>query len=97
MRAYMPPKHRRFVQDLALGDSIHDFVQAHKAESPQLAVQFNHCIDELDKFRQAHMELAVRFVLKAGRDGGEDGLGTGGTSFVPFLSEARKETKAKRI
>ncbi len=41
------------------------------------------------------MEIAVRFVLKAAKEG-EDGLGTGGTSFVPFLSEARKETKAKR-
>ena len=95
MRKYMPPKHRQFVADLAKGKSIYAFVQEHKAESPQLAEAFNRCIDELDEFRRAHMEVAVRYVLKQGANG-EDGLGTGGTSFVPFLSEARKETKAKR-
>ncbi len=95
MRKYMPPGHRRFVEDLALGESIFEFVQNHQAEAPQLAEVFNQCIDELDQFRKAHMEIAVRYVLHQGKDG-EDGLGTGGTSFVPFLSEARKETKAKR-
>ncbi|MEM7284212.1 MAG: hypothetical protein AAF438_21615 [Pseudomonadota bacterium] len=95
MRDYMPPGHRRFVEDLAVGPSIYDFVQAHKSDSPQLAEVFNQCIDELDQFRKAHMEVAVRYVLHQGKDG-EDGLGTGGTSFVPFLSEARQETKAKR-
>lgn len=95
MRDFMPPGHRRFVEELALGESIYDFVQTHKAESPQLAAVFNQCIDELDEFRKIHMEIAVRYVLKAAKEG-EDGLGTGGTSFVPFLSEVRKETKAKR-
>ena len=96
MREYMPPDHRRFVEDLALGDSIYEFVQAHQPASPELAALFNRCIDELDQFRRVHMEIAVRYVLKAAKKG-EDGLGTGGTSFVPFLSEARKETKAKRM
>ncbi|MGB1254158.1 MAG: hypothetical protein ACPG8W_26340 [Candidatus Promineifilaceae bacterium] len=96
MRDFMPPNHRRFVEDLGAGASVYDFVQANKTESPQLADVFDQCIDELDEFRRTHQELAVRFVLKAARDGGEDGLGTGGTSFVPFLAEARKETKAKR-
>lgn len=95
MRDYMPPKHRQFVEDLAQGYSIYDFVQNKKTESPQLAEVFNQCIDELDEFRKIHMEIAVRYVLNAAKEG-EDGLGTGGTSFVPFLSEARKETKAKR-
>ena len=95
MRKYMPPKHRDFLETLGSGESVYDFVQANKAESPQLGAVYNQCIDELDEFRRAHMEMAVRYVLKQGKDG-EDGLGTGGTSFVPFLSEARKETKAKR-
>ena len=96
MRDYMPPSHRRFVEDLAQGKSVYDFVQSHKAESPQLVQVFSQCIDELDEFRRLHMEVAVRYVLKAAKEG-EDGLGTGGTSFIPFLSEARKETKAKRM
>ena len=91
----MPPGHRRFVEDLAEGESVYDFVQTHQAESPPLAEVFNRCIDELDEFRKAHMEIAVRYIMHQGKDG-EDGLGTGGTSFVPFLSEARQETKAKR-
>ena len=95
MRKYMPPKHRQFVEDLAQGESIFSFVQAKKESEPQLVDIFNQCIDQLDEFRRAHMEIAVRYVLKQGKNG-EDGLGTGGTSFVPFLSESRKETKAKR-
>ena len=95
MRDYMPPGHRRFVEDLAKGLSLYEFVQAHKSTKPDLVEAFNQCIDELDEFRKAHMEVAVRYVLKQGKNG-EDGLGTGGTSFVPFLAEARKETKAKR-
>ena len=95
MREYMPPKHRQLVTDLADGLSIYDFVQTHKTDAPELVAVFNQCIDELDQFRRAHMEIAVRYVLHQGKNG-EDGLGTGGTSFVPFLSEARKETKAKR-
>ena len=96
MREYMPPGHRRFVEDLAKGLSIHNFVQNHKSNAPELTDIFNRCIDELDEFRKAHMEVAVRYVLKQGPNG-NDGLGTGGTSFVPFLSEARKETKGKRV
>lgn len=96
MREYMPPDHRRFVEDLAKGASIHDFVLAHGEKAPRLKAAFNRCIDELDQFRQAHMEVAVRYVLKQGKNE-EDGLGTGGTSFVPFLSESRKETKRKRV
>lgn len=95
MRDYMPPDHCRFVEDLAKGQSVYAFVQAHKEQSPQLVKVFNQCIDELDEFRRAHMEVAVRYVLRQGKSG-NDGLGTGGTSFVPFLSEARKETRAKR-
>ncbi len=95
MREYMPPKHRKFVEDLAEGLSIYDFVQSNKGSEPELVVVFNQCIDQLDEFRKAHMEIAVRYVLNQGKNG-EDGLGTGGTSFVPFLSEARKETRAKR-
>jgi len=95
MREYMPPKHRGFLEALAKGKSIYDYVQTHKVDAPGLEKVFNSCIDELDEFRRAHMEIAVRYVLKAAKHG-EDGLGTGGTSFVPFLSEARKETKAKR-
>ena len=95
MRDYMPPKHRGFLEALSGGDSVYDCVQRHKASSPKLELLFNACIDQLDEFRRAHMEIAVRYILKAAGKG-EDGLGTGGTSFVPFLSESRKETKAKR-
>lgn len=96
MRQYMPPKHRQFIEDLGKGESIYDFVECHKASQPKLTAVFNQCIDELDLFRKTHMEIAVRYVLNQGANG-EDGLGTGGTSFVPFLSDARKETKAKRV
>ncbi|MCB0018593.1 MAG: hypothetical protein KDE09_12445 [Anaerolineales bacterium] len=96
MRDYMPPAHRRFIAALGEGPSLHDFAQRRDASVPLKRI-FNECIDQLEKFRQAHMEIAVRYILHQSPQGEAGAVGTGGTSFVPFLSEARKETKARRL
>ncbi|MDJ0752896.1 MAG: DUF1864 family protein [Ardenticatenaceae bacterium] len=97
MRRYMPPAHRRFVEDLAKGPSLFAYAKQHQNDQPAVRDRFNHCIDLLDQFRQKHMEIAVRYILHQSKEGEKGGLGTGGTSFVPFLSEARKETRTKKI
>lgn len=93
MRDYMPPPHRRFIEALANQISLYEFVQ--NRPDPLLKKAFNRCITLLDRFRQAHMEIAVRYILH--QSGDEDGVGTGGTSFVPFLSEARRETRDRKL
>jgi indoleamine 2,3-dioxygenase len=97
MRDYMPPLHRRFVEELAAGASLYDYVQRHQQETPALAQAFNACIDALDNIRKAHMQIAVRYILHQSPEGEKGGLGTGGTSFVPFLSRARKETIQRKV
>ena len=97
MRDYMPPRHRRFVEDLAAGPSVYDYVSTQQQETPALANAFNACIDALDNIRKAHMEIVVRYILHQSPQGEKGALGTGGTSFVPLLKEARKETIQKKL
>ena len=50
----------------------------------------------MDNFRKKHIEITVRYILhQAPKD--EEAKGTGGTSLVPFLSTARKETQEQLL
>jgi indoleamine 2,3-dioxygenase len=92
MRRYMPPKHRQFVEDLAARNSLRPFVQARQQSHPMLTNAYNLCLQKLVDFRKLHLEISVRYILHQAPNQ-EAAKGTGGTSFVPFLSEARKETR----
>ena len=92
MRRYMPPKHRQFVEDLAQYSSLRSFIQPHQQSHPKLADSYNACLQKLADFRKLHLEISVRYILHQAPNE-EAAIGTGGTSFVPFLSQARKETK----
>ena len=92
MRRYMPPKHRQFVADLGHRSSLRPFIQAHQQSHPTLPDTYNLCLQKLDDFRKLHLEFSVRYILHQAPDQ-EAAKGTGGTSFVPFLSQARKETR----
>jgi indoleamine 2,3-dioxygenase len=96
MRRYMPPHHRRFVTDLAAGPTLRPFVQAHQQSHPTLTDSYNLCLQKLATFRKLHLEISVRYILHQAPDAAA-AKGTGGTSFVPFLGQARKETKAAVI
>jgi indoleamine 2,3-dioxygenase len=93
MRHYMLPAHRRFIEALERGPSIRAFVRDRRHTYPAVVERYNACLKLLDTFRQKHIELSVRYILHQANDP-EDVKGTGGTTFVPLLSEARKETKA---
>ena len=95
MRDYMPPGHRRFIEDLAAGPSVSGMV-AGVGSSAGLVEVFNHCVDQLDRFRRAHLAIAVRYIQRQGPGDG-DAVGTGGTSFVPFLRQSRVETTEARV
>lgn len=96
MRHYMPPAHRRFVEALENGPSLPAFVLAHKESHPALVEAYNGCLHLLDQFRKKHLELTVRYILQQAPSA-EAAKGTGGTSFVPFLSTARQETTGRMI
>lgn len=92
MRAYMPRPHRAFLRALEAGPNVAEFVNNHRESHPQLVQAYNDCIAQLDTFRRKHIEISVRYIVHQAPES-EAAKGTGGTSFVPFLSEARKETK----
>lgn len=96
MRQYMPRTHRDFLLKLEAGPAVRPFVARYASERPRLAAAFDACIGNLDAFRQKHIEISVRYVLHQARDD-QDAKGTGGTDFVQFLSESRKETQRQRI
>ena len=94
MRSYMPPLHRRFIEALEAGPSVRDFVLRHYQDHPALADHYNACVAGLDRFRRAHMEIAVKYIM---RQSPEHSKGTGGTHFVHFLKDVERETKANLI
>jgi len=96
MRQYMPIPHRQFVAVIEQGVKIRPFILAHRQLRPELADAYNNCLQLLNAFRQKHIEMSVRYILHQAPDQ-EAAKGTGGTSFVPFLSQARKETKSQLI
>ena len=96
MRNYMPPAHRRFIEAIEAGPSVRGFVEARTTSHPVLCDLYNDTLQALDAFRKKHIEISVRYILHQAPDEAE-AVGTGGTSFVPFLSKARRETTAQLI
>ncbi|MCB9100952.1 MAG: hypothetical protein H6632_15545 [Anaerolineales bacterium] len=97
MRRYMPPSHRNFVQAVENGPSVRPFVLAQALTYPALADLYNDCLAAVDQFRKKHLEIAVRYIMNEAPDDERAAYGTGGSSFVPFLSTARQETKERKI
>ncbi len=98
VRPYMPLGHRRFIQALATGPSVRDYVMANGADHPALRDSYNGCVDALDQFRKKHLEIAVEYIAQqAPQQTKKAQLGTGGTPFSPFLSHVRKETQEHLI
>lgn len=96
MRHYIPRTHRKFLSALEAGPGIRPFVAHHTHDYSQLTAVYNACITNLDTFRQKHIEISVLYIIHQAPDS-EQAKGTGGTDFVHFLSQARKETRRQRI
>jgi len=93
MRRYMLPANCEFIDDLRASTSIRTFATQYSL----VAKQYNVCTSLLDAFRQKHLEIAVNYISNPARQAGKSDIGTGGTEFVPLLSQARKETKVRLI
>ncbi len=92
MRTYMPPLHRRFVEDLEQAPSIRDQIASNQWDRTELLATYNEVIALLDQFRRVHLEYSVRYI-KQQAPSNSASTGTGGTDFVPLLSGARKATR----
>ena len=96
MRYHMPLQHRMYLEDLAAGPCVHDFIQSvpeHLKSSPffaRLKGQFDECVAELRLFRDKHIQMVSVYILIQSK---KSVRGTGGTSIIPFLKQSRDDTK----
>ncbi|KXS13494.1 Indoleamine 2,3-dioxygenase [Gonapodya prolifera JEL478] len=78
----------------------------------EMGVAYNACVEDLTAFRSKHLAIATQFVVleakKALREkaamtgtpegeGSEEAKGSGGSSVVPFLKQARSETSETKV
>lgn len=94
LRQYMPTAHRRFVDDCEQFSHVRQVVA--RTSEPALRDAFNAAVDAVAEFRTLHVRLAHDYIAKpSGMNA--DAKGTGGTSFVDFLRDTRRETIGTRI
>ncbi|MCX7340932.1 MAG: hypothetical protein NT037_10460 [Hyphomicrobiales bacterium] len=92
MRNSMPTLYRAFVQDFAAA-TVRQRVAVEGHAEPRAA--YGVAVEQRDIFRRRHIGLSVDDILKpSGRMGS---LGTGGTSFVDLLREARVGTAKSAV
>lgn len=85
MRNYMPPQHRKYLVDLSEKPTLRSYVQ----KDDSLKSLYNSCVEELSEFRSTHLQYAVDYIQKKV----DNPKGTGGTPFIPWLSQLQKETE----
>ncbi|CAM2108463.1 indoleamine 2,3-dioxygenase 1 isoform X3 [Caretta caretta] len=111
MRDYMPAAHRAFIQTLASGPSLRQFVLA--TGDAGLRAAFNKCVLALVDLRSYHIQIATKYItIPAGRCRAEqqqlggcvhEGTsvlserGTGGTGFMRFLKVVRDTTRKAQL
>uniref|UniRef100_A0A674I5C2 Indoleamine 2,3-dioxygenase 1 n=1 Tax=Terrapene triunguis TaxID=2587831 RepID=A0A674I5C2_9SAUR len=111
MRDYMPAAHRAFIQTLASGPSLRQFVLA--TGDAGLHAAFNKCVSALADLRSYHIQIATKYItIPAGRCRAEQQQlggcvhkgtsvlserGTGGTGFMRFLKAIRDTTRKAQL
>ncbi|WP_271438737.1 indoleamine 2,3-dioxygenase [Pontixanthobacter luteolus] len=97
LHQYRPVNHRRFIEDLAAGSNLREFVT--KSGSAPLKEAFNACVEQVARFRTRHLEYAASYINKqAGSISGNDpDVGTGGTPFMKYLKKHRDENRAQVV
>lgn len=85
LRAYMPPRHRAFIEEIGQRQDLRTpIVTGHPAAA---VAAYNACIEGLREFHELHLRYAASFVHKQGRTSkaNDNETGTGGTPFMKYL------------
>ena len=99
MRDYMPPRHRKMIEEVEKRSNAKKYIN----QSNVLKGEYNHCLDEIHKFRAQHLEFAATYIHKQAQvnntfgTGGSTIKGTGGTPFMKYLKKHRDETDKQKI
>ena len=98
MRLYMPPAHRRFLDEQESGPGLRDFLRGEGAHLARCRELFNDCVLQLAEFRALHLKYAARYIQRQSRQGpNPTAVGTGGTPFMPYLTKHQKETQEQLL
>jgi indoleamine 2,3-dioxygenase len=62
MKQYMPAKHREFLRIVSIKPSIKDYVEM--SNNPEVVQVFNECVRGLTTFRQVHIGLVHRYIMR---------------------------------
>ena len=99
MRDYMPPDHRKMIEDVESRSNAKTYIQ----QSKRLVNEYNKCLEEIRKFRALHLEFAATYIHQQSQiknpfgRGGSTITGTGGTPFMKYLKKHRDETQKQKI
>ena len=99
MRDYMPPEHRKMIEKVESKSQAKEII----LKSKILTKEYNHCVEEIRKFRAQHLEYAATYIHKQAQvksdvgSGGSVVRGTGGTPFMTYLKKHRDETENQKI
>lgn len=96
LRDYMPPKHRRFIEDLeanAVEARLRDHVLSVRFDEPELVEAYNQVLEQNSMFRCRHLEFANDYihVHLQNKGASTEGLGTGGTPFMKYLRQHQND------
>ncbi|OQV01186.1 hypothetical protein CLAIMM_06585 [Cladophialophora immunda] len=96
MRAYMPKKHRDFLEAVERLPSLRDIIER-RPEDKNLRCAFQSVIDAFQKWRTKHVIIVSRFIVQPAAVEAKDSAatpqrGTGGSLPIPFLKQYRDET-----
>ena len=99
MRDYMPPEHRKMIEDVESRSNAKTYIQ----QSKRLVNEYNKCLEEIRRFRALHLEFAATYIHQQSQiknpfgRGGSTITGTGGTPFMKYLRKHRDETQKQKI
>ncbi|KIW72100.1 hypothetical protein PV04_00320 [Phialophora macrospora] len=93
LRAYMPKKHRDFLEAVELLPSLRDVIDQH-SEEPGLQTAFQPVIEAFQRWRTKHVAIVSRYIAlpAAAQMQGTPARGTAGSLPIPFLKQYRDET-----
>jgi len=93
VRAYMPPAHRAFVEDVERNARVRARAEGGTAA---LAAAYNDALTQLERFRETHMQLAHDYIIRPS-GAAADATGTGGTALRTFLAGAHATTTRAKL
>jgi indoleamine 2,3-dioxygenase len=102
MREYMPPPHRKFIEDLernAAEARMRDYIVSVADEWPALAQKFDDTLQQNHKFRNLHLKYAREYINNQVQRSSSSpvDVGTGGTPFMQYLGQHQQDVLSCRI